>query len=1132
MTGMREGLKGRVNMQLVLRPDFRYAHFRQAKNQARCHSVFQLPPSTLARNDGLEHEPRLRVEPEEESFFSSEGDVSLLPADADVDNSQPLLFKDMIRKAAYTQCSERQVLMGKVFEQLTDEERVFLNAAYLGDVGIVRQSLEESADSNLSVNCVDYMGRNALHLAIDSEKLDIIEILLDNLSFNCIEEALLHAISKGATKIVKIIIEHPNFMAGEDRLRRMGGGEAFFRTEEKSQFPPDITPLILAAHYNNHEIIQMFLSRNHTIEKPHPISCKCSDCVTKQNYDSLKRSRSRLNAYRALASPAYMALSSPDPIMTTFELRQEMMKLAEVEKEFKHKSEYLGMVEQCMNFACELMDLCRGTQEVEAVLSDSGEATERDILARLKMAIRYEEKKFVAHPNCQQHMTSIWYGSEMGFLQSLNGLMQFIYLILFIPIIPFLCVIYVFVPGEEKVQSLLKEKLRPASTLITHVQICLLWIECKQVYNSGARSYITDYYNTMDFGVLSMYLSSYVLRFFTEFKVSEADRYFNGTTLAKEYLMNHNYTFFDLHIARIKAQRESPHHYFMEASRFQWEPYDPEIVSDALFAIANVISFARTTWLMPAFEVLGPLQISLGRMIGDITRFMVLFTLVLFAFMVGLHNLYWYYGSQKIKMDLNGTLVSVHAAKAFQGLHKTFASLFWAMFGQVSISEIAIRHPLPDGGVASAADPPVNSFRAGLGGGEVRQCLALDCDKTKIYCSDSVGPGEDPSNAVYTDEKSSLTESSTALVETVGMYLFAVYHVVIIIVLINMLIAMMSHSFEDIQTDCDVEWKFARTKLWLNYMDDGSTLPVPFNMLPTPKSFFYGWQSCKELFCHVDGFMHGKARKQTFLKQRRETVCKTLELKPDETSYSDIMHRLVKRYLFKLERAKDEKENVKDGHTNLRGEEVEIWDPTVDGEPPPPVPETPSRIPYATPPIAEEEEEPQPERRTVPLATTLAIPQLDAIQRSQKLLDVRLQHLQANSKENNRMMDDVEFIRRLMTENQKALCNVVQALANIQGEIVNLAQCLRPTPRPQTQTQTARSTTATTTATPATSPTGILANANTHHLQQHHQQQPQLHHANAVTTSSVKHATAQSTTTSSSVTRKRGSGPDEDESKV
>ena len=132
-----------------------------------------------------------------------------------------------------------------------------------------------------------------------------------------------------------MIIEHPNYMAEEDYVRRIHSRDPFFRTEEKSQFSPDITPLILAAHYNNHEIIQMFLSRNHTIEKPHPISCQCSDCVSKQNYDSLKRSRSRLNAYRALASPAYMALSSPDPIMTTFELRQEMKKLAQDEKEFK-----------------------------------------------------------------------------------------------------------------------------------------------------------------------------------------------------------------------------------------------------------------------------------------------------------------------------------------------------------------------------------------------------------------------------------------------------------------------------------------------------------------------------------------------------------------------------------------------------------------------------------------------------------------------------------------------------------------------------------------------------------------------------------------------------------------------------
>ena len=200
----------------------------------------------------------------------------------------------------------------------------------------------DSADSEkLNVNCVDYMGRNSLHLAVDSENAEIIELLLDKLDFECIEEALLHAISKGHTKIERIIIEHPNFMVKEDQIRRIDFNNAFFRTTEKSQFSPDITPLILSAHYNNHEMIQMFLSRQHIIERPHSISCQCKDCQVKQDYDSLKRSRSRLNAYRALASPAFMALSSPDPIMTTFELRQEMMKLAEVEKEFKVKDKIM-----------------------------------------------------------------------------------------------------------------------------------------------------------------------------------------------------------------------------------------------------------------------------------------------------------------------------------------------------------------------------------------------------------------------------------------------------------------------------------------------------------------------------------------------------------------------------------------------------------------------------------------------------------------------------------------------------------------------------------------------------------------------------------------------------------------------
>ena len=55
--------------------------------------------------------------------------------------------------------------------------------------------------------------------------------------------------------------------------------------------------------------------------------------------DSLRHSRSRINAYRALASPSLIALSSKDPILTAFELSWELRQLAFAECEFK--SEYL-----------------------------------------------------------------------------------------------------------------------------------------------------------------------------------------------------------------------------------------------------------------------------------------------------------------------------------------------------------------------------------------------------------------------------------------------------------------------------------------------------------------------------------------------------------------------------------------------------------------------------------------------------------------------------------------------------------------------------------------------------------------------------------------------------------------------
>ena len=66
----------------------------------------------------------------------------------------------------------------------------------------------------------------------------------------------------------------------------------------------------------------------------------------------------------------------------------------------------------------------------------------------------------------------------------------------------------------------------------------------------------------------------------------------------------------------------------------------------------------------------------------------------------------------------------------------------------------------------------------------------------------------------------------------IGLILLAVYHITIIFVLLNMLIAMMTQSFESTVENKDAEWKFHRTQFWLQFIRRNCTDPPPMNLLP------------------------------------------------------------------------------------------------------------------------------------------------------------------------------------------------------------------------------------------------------------------------------------------------------------
>jgi hypothetical protein len=47
-----------------------------------------------------------------------------------------------------------------------------------------------------------------------------------------------------------------------------------------ANYTPDITPLILAAHKNNYEILKILLDRGASLPTPHDLKCSCDECMS------------------------------------------------------------------------------------------------------------------------------------------------------------------------------------------------------------------------------------------------------------------------------------------------------------------------------------------------------------------------------------------------------------------------------------------------------------------------------------------------------------------------------------------------------------------------------------------------------------------------------------------------------------------------------------------------------------------------------------------------------------------------------------------------------------------------------------------------------------------------------------
>uniref|UniRef100_A0AAY5KPW8 Ion transport domain-containing protein n=1 Tax=Esox lucius TaxID=8010 RepID=A0AAY5KPW8_ESOLU len=330
-----------------------------------------------------------------------------------------------------------------------------------------------------------------------------------------------------------------------------------------------------------------------------------------------------------------------------------------------------------------------------------------------------------------------------------------------------------------------------------------IWTEIKQMWDGGFHDYIHDWWNLMDFVMNSLYLATISLKIVAYTKYSGCK------------------------------------------TRNQWDMWHPTLVGEAVFAIANIFSSLRLISLFTANSHLGPLQISLGRMLLDILKFLFIYCLVLLAFANGLNQLYFYYETTAAeeKTKCKG-IRCVEQNNAFSTLFETLQSLFWSIFGLISLYVTNVN-----------ADHQFTEF--------------------------------------------------------VGATMFGTYNIISLVVLLNMLIAMMNNSYQHIADHADIEWKFARTKLWMSYFEEGGTLPSPFNIVPSPKSAWYLACWIKRNLCRRD---RSKPTESfgTLGTRAAENVRRNHQ-------YQEVLRNLVKRYVAAMIRdAKTEEGLTEDNFKELK----------------------------------------------------------------------------------------------------------------------------------------------------------------------------------------------------------------------
>uniref|UniRef100_A0A6P7F814 Serine/threonine-protein phosphatase 6 regulatory ankyrin repeat subunit A isoform X2 n=1 Tax=Diabrotica virgifera virgifera TaxID=50390 RepID=A0A6P7F814_DIAVI len=237
-----------------------------------------------------------------------------------------------------------------------------------------------------------------------------------------------------------------------------------------------------------------------------------------------------------------------------------------------------------------------------------------------------------------------------------------------------------------------------------------------------------------------------------------------------------------------------------------------------LFALSFVLACVQILDFLSFHHLFGPWAIIIGNLMKDLARFLAVLAIFVFGFSMQFVALNQPFAnltpSELIRLNRQGVIKTGYFTDVQKNPISAFDALSFAVFGQISLGDVK-------------------------------------------------------SHDVTTDNKSN---NQPLWTEVFFKFVFGAYMLLSVVVLIKLLIAMMTDTYQRIQAQSDIEWKFGLSKL-IRSMHRTTTAPSPINLITT--WLFYLVDVCKKR-----DFIPVKQRKRQSLVHLMGTFQRSSQLSP------------------------------------------------------------------------------------------------------------------------------------------------------------------------------------------------------------------------------------------------------------